>query len=161
MNVIRFNPFAEMTSLREQVNRLFDEMGVTRAASREGNGPRVYAPLLNLHETREAVVVTVDLPGVERSAIDVQLAGDTLTIRGERKWDRKEGDHYLHVERPFGTFQRSVVIGCPVEADRVSASYRDGVLTITLPKAEAHKPRKVQIEMGEEAPAAAEPTGAR
>jgi HSP20 family protein len=148
--MIRFNPFAEVTSLRDQVNRLFDEVAPTRPTGREGgNGPRVYAPLLNLCDTQDALTITLDVPGVDRDAIDVQLAGDTLTIRGERKWDRQEGQHYLHVERPFGAFQRQVTIGYPVQPDRVNATYRDGVLTVTLPKAEELKPRKVQIQMGE------------
>jgi HSP20 family protein len=150
MNVIRFNPFAEVTTLRDQVNRLFDEVGAPRPAGREGNGPRIWAPLVNVVETEDSVVVTLDVPGVERDGIDVQLTADALTIRGERKAERKEGESYVHLERPFGTFQRSFTIGVPVQADRVSANYRDGVLTVTLPKAETLKPRKVEIQTADE-----------
>lgn len=150
MNVIRFNPFAEVSALRDQVNRLFDEVGSPRPGTREASGPRVWAPLVNVAESEDAVTVTLDVPGVDRDAIDVQLTADTLTVRGERNWERKEGENLIHVERPFGTFQRSFTIGVPVQPDRVSASYRDGVLTVTLPKAEALKPRKVQIQAAEE-----------
>jgi HSP20 family protein len=155
VNVIRFNPFAEVTTLRDQVNRLFDEVATPRAAGRESNGPapRLWAPLVNVVETEDAVTVTVDVPGVTRDAIDVQLTADTLTIRGERKWERAEGESLVHAERPYGSFQRSFTVGVPVQADRVSAAYRDGVLTVTLPKAEALKPRKVQIQALDEASA--------
>lgn len=146
MNVIRFNPFAEVTTLRDQVNRLFDEAATARPGAGNGQGPRVWAPLVNVAESEDAVTVTLDVPGVDRDAIDVQLTADTLTVRGERKWERKEGENYAHVERPYGSFQRSFTLGVPVQSDRVSATYRDGVLAVTLPKAEALKPRKVQIE---------------
>jgi len=154
MNVIRFNPFADVTTLRDQVNRLFDEVAAPRPGTREGNGSRVWAPLVNVVETADAVVVTLDVPGVERDGIDVQLTADTLTIQGERKSERKEGESYVHLERPYGTFRRSFNIGVPVQADRVTATYRDGVLTVTLPKAETLKPRKVQIQTSDEPVAA-------
>jgi HSP20 family protein len=150
MNIIRFNPFAEVTSLRDQVNRLFDEMASPRAESREGGAPRMWAPLVDITENENEVVVTLDVPGVDRDGIDVQLTGENLVVRGERKFERQEKTSYVHLERPQGTFSRSFTIGVPVQADRVSASYRDGVLTISLPKAEAVKPRKVQIQSAPE-----------
>jgi HSP20 family protein len=145
MNVIRFNPFAEVTTVRDQINRLFDEIATPRAESREA-GPRVWAPLVDIQETENEVSVVMDVPGVSQSTIDVQLTGETLVVRGERKFERQEGRNFAHVERPYGTFQRSFTIGVPVQSDQVTATYRDGVLTITLPKAEAVKPRKVQIQ---------------
>jgi HSP20 family protein len=146
MNIIRFNPFAEVTSLRDQVNRLFDEVASPRSEGREGASPRMWAPLVDITETENEVVVTLDVPGVERDGIDVQLSGESLVVRGERKFARREGTSYVHLERLQGAFSRSFTIGVPVQPDRVSASYRDGVLTVTLPKAEAVKPRKVQIQ---------------
>jgi HSP20 family protein len=146
MNIIRFNPFAEVTSLRDQVNRLFDEATSPRTEGREGASPRMWAPLVDITESEDEVTVTLDVPGVDRDGIDVQLTGESLVVRGERKLERREGTRSIHLERPQGAFSRSFTIGVPVQPERVTASYRDGVLTITLPKAEAVKPRKVQIQ---------------
>ena len=150
MNLIRFNPFAEVTSLRDQINRLFDEASLPRG-EREGNsGTRVWGPAVDIAEGETEVTVYIDVPGVNRQSIDVQLTGDTLTVRGERQFERQEGQNVLHVERPYGQFVRSFTIGVPVQTDQVQASYRDGVLTIVLPKSEAVKPRKIQIKADSE-----------
>jgi HSP20 family protein len=148
MNVIRFNPFAEVTSVRDQMNRLFDELATPRQNGREGSS-RVWAPLVDISEDENAVVVTLDVPGLTQDAIDIQLTGDTLVVTGERPAQRAEGQRFVHAERPTGAFRRSFTIGVPVQPDRVAASYRDGVLTITLPKAEETKPRKVLISGSE------------
>jgi HSP20 family protein len=149
MNVIRFNPFAEVTSVRDQINRLFDELATPRQEARD-TSPRLWAPLVDITEDEDAVVVALDVPGVSQDAIDVQLTGDTLVVTGERKSERPNGRKYVHAERPYGAFRRSFTIGVPVQPDRVTATYRDGILTITLPKAEETKPRKVQVVTSED-----------
>jgi HSP20 family protein len=145
MNLIRFNPYAEVTSLQDRINRLFEDVAAPRGEARE-SAPRLWGPAVDIAEDANEVTVSMDVPGVDLGAIDVQLTGDHLTVRGERKATRQEGQNYVHLERPHGAFQRSFTIGVAVQPDRVSASYRDGVLTITLPKAETVKPRKVQIQ---------------
>lgn len=150
MNVIRFNPFAEVTTLRDQVNRLFDDVAQPHPDG-AANHSRLWAPLVDVSENPNEVTVRLDLPGIDAGSVDVQLTGDTLSVRGERRFDRREGEGYLHLERPYGTFQRSFNLSVPVQADRVKADYKDGVLTIMLPKEEAIKPRKIQIQTsGEE-----------
>ena len=152
MNVIRFNPFAEVTTLRDQVNRLFDDVAQPRPEGAAAtNNSRLWAPLVDVSENENEVTVRLDLPGIDPGSVDVQLSGDTLSVRGERRFERREGEGYLHLERPYGTFQRSFNLSVPVQADRVQAGYEDGVLTIVLPKQEAVKPRKIQIQTaGEE-----------
>lgn len=148
MNVIRFNPFAEVTTLRDQVNRLFDDASQPRGEGNQVGSPRMWAPLVDVSENENEVTVRLDLPGVDRESVDVQLTGDTLVIRGERRFERREGESCIHLERPFGTFQRSFNLSVPVQSDRVNAAYKEGVLTVTLPKQEAVKPRKIQIQAG-------------
>lgn len=147
MNVIRFNPFAEVTGLRDQINRLFDEAAQPRP---EGGAPlnatRHWAPPVDVLENENELVLRLDLPGVSMSEIDVQLTGETLSIRGERRFERREGEGALHMERPYGAFHRAFNLSVPVQTDAVRADYKDGVLTITLPKQEAVKPRKIQIQ---------------
>jgi HSP20 family protein len=145
VNVIRFNPFAEVTTLREQVNRLFDDASQPRGEGAQTGAHRVWAPLVDVSENENEVTVRLDLPGADRESIDVQLTGETLVIRGERRFERAEGESLIHTERPYGTFQRSFNLSVPIQPDRVNAGYKEGVLTVTLPKQEAVKPRKIQI----------------
>ena len=147
MNLIRFNPFAEVSALRDQINRLFDEAATPQGQGREsGSQPRVWGPLVDITESENEVTVYMDVPGVDRESIDVQLTGETLAVRGLRRFERQEGVNLIHVERPYGQFVRSFTIGVPIQTDGVQANYRDGVLVVTLPKAEAVKPRKIQIQ---------------
>jgi HSP20 family protein len=145
MNTIRFNPFAEVTTLRDQINRLFDDAAQPRGESAPQSAARLWAPPVDVIENENELMLRLDLPGVDLQAIDVQLTGETLTIRGERRFERREGEAYLHVERPHGTFQRSFNLSVPVQAESVRADYKEGVLTISLPKQEAVKPRKIEI----------------
>jgi HSP20 family protein len=150
VNVIRFNPFAEVTTLRDQINRLFDDVSQARPEGGQGGNSRTWAPPVDVSENENELTVRLDLPGVDRDTIDVQLSGETLVIRGERRFERREGEGYVHLERPYGTFQRSFNLSVPVQADKVNAAYKDGVLAVTLPKQEAVKPRKIQIKSEEE-----------
>jgi HSP20 family protein len=151
VNVIRFNPFAEVSGLRDQINRLFDDVAQPRGEGAQPAGNRMWAPLVDVSENENEMIVRLDLPGVDRDSVDVQLTGDTLVIRGERRFERREGEGYIHLERPFGTFQRSFNLAVPVQSDKVSASYKDGVLTVSLPKQEVVKPRKIQVQSDSEA----------
>ncbi len=149
MSLIRWDPFADMAQLREQVNRLF-EQSLTHA----GNEPmttRAWAPAVDIHETDAAIVLEMEVPGVTPEEIDIQLVGDTLTVKGARTLAREEegsaAKHYVRIERAYGAFQRSFTLGIPVEQGGVRASYQHGVLEITLPKAESVKPKQVKVEV--------------
>lgn len=146
MNVIRFNPFPEFTTLRDQINRLIDDAAQPRAEGGPAPHARLWSPPVDVVENENELTLRLDLPGVDLQGIDIQLTGETLTLRGERRFERREGEGYVHLERPYGTFQRSFNLSVPVQADSVRADYKDGVLTITLPKQEAVKPRKIQIQ---------------
>ena len=137
------DPFADFTRLRQQIDRMVDDAApATRNGS--GNG-RSWRPAVDLFEDDDALTLKIDAPEVERESLDVQLAGEELVVRGERKWLKPEKGGVAHSERPYGPFQRTFRIGVPVQHDAVSANYRDGVLTVRLPKSEALKPRKVQV----------------
>ena len=107
---------------------------------------RTWAPAVDIFEDREEIVVKAELPGLKQQDIDIELTGDTLTLKGERRFeDTQRRDNYVRVERAYGHFQRSFTIGVPVQHDAVKASYRDGLLEIHLPKSEETKPKKVQV----------------
>lgn len=146
MSLIRWDPFADMAQLREQMNRLFEQN-----LTRYGNEPmatQTWAPAVDIAETENEIVLHVDVAGVKPEEIDIQITGDTLTIKGERNAHTEEKDRrYLRIERSYGAFQRSFTLGLPVDQSQVHAAYKDGVLEVTLPKAEAVKPKQVKVEI--------------
>ena len=143
-----FDPFADVTRLRRQIGRLLDETPASPAAAETS---RVWSPPVDLYEDEDALSLRLDLPGVNQESLDVQLTGDELVVRGERKPEPQPSGAGEYTERPFGQFRRSLRLALPVQHDAVQASYRDGVLTIRLPKAESLKPRKVVVNAEPEA----------
>jgi HSP20 family protein len=133
-----------LTAIREEMNdlraRFFGEAD-------EGWFAGAMAPLLDLSETETAVEVRMDLPGVTAKDIDIQISGNVLTVRGQRQEEKEEKGRAFHrVERSYGSFSRSGTLPCPVAESEVAAEYRDGVLTITLPKTEESKPHKIKVK---------------
>ena len=147
MNTTRYesNPFEMLLRLQDDVNRALSPREGT-GSRREHVSQRVWSPSIDVLEDSEKIVIKADLPGIKQDEIDIELTGDTLTLKGERKFeDEERRENYVRVERQYGAFQRTFTIGVPVEADKVSASYRNGILELTVPKAEATRPKKVQI----------------
>jgi HSP20 family protein len=117
--------------------------------TRPGAVDRVWAPASDMYETKDDLVVTAELPGVKEKDIHLSIVGDMLSLRGQRMADQQVRDEQYHrIERWSGSFERHIQLPIPVQADRVRASYRDGVLEIRLPKVEAVKPREIKIEVG-------------
>jgi len=146
-SIVRYDPLEELTRLQRDMTRLFDEnYGMPVRTNGNGITTRVWAPAVDVREDENEVVVHAELPGVKLEDIDIEVTGDTLTIRGERKFEQTEKKkNYVRVERTFGSFQRSFAIGVPVQNDKVAASFKDGVLTVHLPKSEAVRPKKVPV----------------
>lgn len=112
-----------------------------------GTGEREWMPPFDISETEGEIVVKAELPGMKVEDIDITLTDGLLTIKGERKMEKEEKqENYHRIERQFGTFSRSMNLGLQVEADGVDADYKDGVLTVTLPKAEEVKPKKIEVK---------------
>jgi len=142
-----FDPISDLARLRRQIDRVFLDAPGSESAE-AAPAARHWRPPADLHEDEEKLEVVLDLPGVEESSIDVQLTGDELVIHGERPWIRREKGGPVHTERPFGQFHRVFRVGVPVQSEGVSAEFAHGVLTVTLPKADVVKPRRVPIVGG-------------
>ena len=143
----RFDPFRELSDMQTEINRAFDAYfgGRPRAAAPE----RAWAPPIDVYETRDQLVVAVELPGVEEKEIHLSMTGDVLSLRGQRGiTSQVPQENYHRIERWSGTFERHVQLPIPVQADKIRASYRDGVLEIRLPKLDEVKPREIKIEVG-------------
>ena len=149
MTLRRYNPLGEMVSLRQAMDRLFEDSFVDPAGWR-GGGEGAQAPAaIDVHETPEAVVVTAALPGVKPDDVEITLTGQTLTIRGEFKADESvPREQYLYQERRFGSFGRQIQLPTRLQGERAEASFENGLLKLTIPKAEEVKPRQIQIRAG-------------
>jgi len=145
MNFMRWDPFVDLRTLRERVNRLFEE-SLSHSSLQEPVIPRTWAPVVDIYEAPEALVVEAELSGMKQEEIEIELTGDTLTIKGERR--PEEGREFLRQERNYGPFQRAFTLGMPIDQAGVKARYREGVLEITLPKAEEARPKQVKIDVG-------------
>jgi HSP20 family protein len=145
MNFVRWNPLSEMSLIQNQMNRLFE--GALHGWPGEPNGTTHWTPSADIFETENELVLNMDLPGVDPKMVDVRVENNVLTVSGERQFDEKrnQNNNYHRVERSYGSFARSFTLATFVDADKIRASYNSGVLSITLPKAEAAKPKRIQI----------------
>ena len=142
----RWDPFRGMGDIQTEVNRLFDSF--TGRPASPGAGDRMWLPAVDIEETKDDVVLSFDIPGVSEKDVQVSITGDLLTVKGERRFEREGSEGTYHrVERLYGKFERSVQLPMVVQTDKVKASYRDGVLTVKLPKAEEVKPRAIKIDL--------------
>lgn len=146
MAVVRWkDPFAEMTKVQETVNRLFEE-AFSPAPAREGTWTRSWEPAVDIFETDDAILLKVEVPGIGKEQVSIEVKDGMLTLSGERKFEKEVNEEQYHrVERSYGAFHRTFTLPSSVDADRVEASLRDGVLEIRLPKREEAKPRQIAV----------------
>ncbi len=145
MAIIRWEPFREMMSLRDAMDRLFEDSFVRPWHFWPGMGGGELP--LDMYQTANDVVVKAALPGVKPEEVDISITGDTLTIRGEHKEEQEvKQEDYFYKEHRFGSFSRSVTIPVQVKSDKAEATFDNGILTLTLPKAEEIKPRQIKVK---------------
>ncbi len=145
MTLMRYNPFRELedwsTGLRlfsDSLNRLLSEPASSRP----------WTPNVDILETENEIVLKADIPGVDQKDIDIRLEDGTLTLKGERKFEKEDKEKGYHrIERGYGTFVRCFSVPESVDPDKVSADYKDGVLSVRLPKKEAARPRTVKVSV--------------
>src|SRR5580765_6792421 len=136
MSLSHFDPLANL--------RLFEDAFTRMLSEPQTNRP--WAPAVDVYETENELVLKADLPDVDLKDIDVRVENQTLTIAGERKFEKKDsGNGYHRIERNYGNFVRSFAVPSAFDTDNVNAGYRNGVLTVTLPKKEAAKPRQIKV----------------
>ena len=146
-NLTRWEPGREMMTLREAMDRLFDD-AFTRSfsISREG-GSNWSSPAIDMYQTNDEVVVKAALPGIKPDEVEINVNGEVLTIRGEMKHEEETKEKAWHVrEHRWGAFERSVRLPIGVVADRAKADFENGILTITLPKSEKVKPKTISVK---------------
>ena len=149
----RFEPFRGPFPLPEQFQRFFNE---AFERSTEEGGLTAWAPAVDIYENEHELVVKADLPEIKPEELDIRVENNILTIRGERKFEKKVNENnYLRVERTYGSFSRSFSLANTVNSEAIKAEYKDGVLTLTVPKREEAKPKQIKVNVASPAVAAA------
>ncbi len=146
MAIVRWDPFRDVMSLQERMNELFERTMRRRADEEEGLAPRAWSPAVDIYETDEKMVIKAELPGLKKEDIDIEVRDNTLTLKGERKFEKEiKQENYHRVERAYGSFQRSFTLPSTIKQEAIEATFKDGILEVSLPKAEEVKPKKVEI----------------
>jgi HSP20 family protein len=145
MSLIRWEPFREIESLQQEMNRLFDTITPTRRASVEGID---FIPAAEMNETPEAIELKLELPGMEVKDLDISTTAEAVSISGERRSETKiEENGMTRSEFRYGKFKRVLTLPARIQNDRVTAEYKDGILRLTLPKAEEEKHKVVKVNL--------------
>ena len=145
MSIVRYDPFRDLRTLQEEVNRLFSS-NLTRGFGEEGIGRGAWNPSVDIYENKDQIVLEAELPGMKQEDFELTVENNVITLRGERQFEKKEeSDNYHRVERSYGSFTRSFTLPQTVSAEGATAEYTNGVLRVTLPKREETKARRIQI----------------
>ena len=149
MTITRWDPFREVATLQNRVNSLFREMN-------DGDSPLTtasFVPAVDVYEDNAKVVLKLEVPGLDEKDLDVRIENHTLTVKGERKFEKEEKEENFHrIERRYGSFVRSFTLPTSVNPDEVVATSADGVLSISLAKKPESKPRQIEVRVAAEAP---------
>ena len=144
-NLIRWEPAREMMTLREAMDRLFDDAFTRPLSIRDGWS--MTSPAIDMYQTENDVIVKASLPGIKAEEVQINITGDVLTLKGETKQEEERNDKAWHIhEQRFGSFERSIALPTTVKTDKAEASFENGILTITLPKADEVKPKTINIK---------------
>ena len=142
------DPFADLMGVRGEINRLFDSMTGHGGHDSAGMFDGDWAPAVDILENDDTVVIRAELPGLSEKDIEVDILGDTLTIKGEKKKEKEEKDrHYHRLERLYGTFHRSVALPGEVSSEKAKAIFKNGLLEINVPKKEEAKPKQIKVDV--------------
>ncbi|MCD6453405.1 MAG: Hsp20/alpha crystallin family protein [Dehalococcoidales bacterium] len=149
MAIEKWQPLSELMSLRQAMDRLFEDSFVRPSRLLPTVG-EVVTPALDVYQTSNEVVVKASLPGIKPEDVSIDIAGDILTIKGESKSEQEtKREDYLYRERRYGAFSRSVVLPGGLQSDKAEATVEDGILTLIIPKAEEAKPKTIKVKAKE------------
>ena len=147
MAIVRWDPFRDLISIQDRMNRLFEQT-LARTREEEGIAASTWMPAVDIYETPDQVVMKAELPGLTREDIEINVRDNTLSLRGQRKFEKDvKEENYLRIERAYGSFQRSFTLPVTIQQDKIKAVFRDGVLEMSLPKAEEARPKQIKIDV--------------
>ena len=145
MAIIRWDPFRDLVSLREKMNRLFEDAVTSRGEERDMIAS-TWSPSVDIYETESAIIMNAEVPGIEEKDIEIKIEDNTLSLKGERKFEKEtKEENYHRIERSYGSFYRSFTIPRYVDQDKINAEHDSGVLKITMPKKPESKPKTIKV----------------
>ena len=145
MSIVKYDPFRELRSLQDDMTRLFSGV-MPSGFNREEMTHGAWAPSVDIFEDKEHLILEAELPGMNREDFEISVENNVITLRGERKFEKKtEGDNYHRVERSYGSFTRSFTLPQTVTADGATADFENGILRVSLPKREETKARRIEV----------------
>ncbi len=146
MDLVRWNPWKEMVSLRDRMNRLFDDVFFRSDRREDLWADGAWVPAVDMFESDDKVVIKAELPGLEKKDISLDLQNGVLTLKGERKSENEvKEENYYRREMSYGKFVRSFSLPVDVDADKIKAEFKNGLLTVEVPKPEGHKPKLIKV----------------
>jgi HSP20 family protein len=146
MPVTRWDPFRDLLGLQDRMNRLFEESVRNVRQGDEALSTSVWTPPVDIYETENEVIVKAELPEVTQKDIEIQVENNTLTLRGERKFDKElKQENFHRIERSYGTFARSFTLPATIDQEKIKADYKDGILRVVMPKREETKPKQIKV----------------
>ena len=146
MELVRWNPRRDLFNWPLRTNRMFEDFFHPTLFDEEGVSMWNWHPVVDIYENDENIVITAELPGVDKKDISVDVNGRILTLKGERSADNEvKEDNYYRKERSYGKFERSFTLPADVDPDKVKADFKDGILKLDIPKPEAHKPKQITV----------------
>jgi len=147
MAIVRWEPFRDLLATQKEFDRLFRE-AFTPGFGEGELSTRTWAPPVDIFENENNIVLKAELPGVDPKDVEVRVEDNTLYLKGERKFEKEtEEENYHRIERSYGSFARSFSLPSSIDAEKVGADYKDGLLTLTLPKREEAKPKTIKINV--------------
>ena len=155
MSLVRWNPVRDLTafpsdvlSMQREINKMFDSFFRGSAGEDGFMTASAWTPAADIAEHDDAYVVKAELPGITKEDVKITVQDNVLTIRGEKKQESEsKGSSYHRVERTYGSFQRSFTLPTSVKSDKIDAAFKDGILSITMPKAEEAKPKQIEVKV--------------
>lgn len=146
MAITKWDPFRDIIMLRDKMNRLFEDLVSSPKFEETDLIQSTWSPAVDIYETENELVLTAELPGVEEKDVEIKVEDNTLSLKGERKFEKEtREENYHRIERAYGSFYRSFSLPNYVDQDKISAEYENGLLKIHMPKKPEVKPRKVKI----------------
>lgn len=151
MNLVRFDPFRDLRSMHDRIDRLYNEAFGSRAeagTTEEEPLRASWIPSVDVHENENAITLRAELPGMSEDDVELTIENGRLTVQGEKRLEKEDTDgNYRRIESAYGSFYRSFPLPNTVDQDNIDASFKNGVLTVTLPKAETAKPKRIALKV--------------
>lgn len=145
MNIIRWDPFRDLATLRERMNRLFEEAYTSRGEEKDMVAS-TWNPSVDIYEKENELVLKAELPGIDENDIEIKIEDNTITLKGDRKFEKEtKEENYHRIERSYGSFYRSFTLPQNIDQENIKAESENGILKITMPKKAELKPKKVKI----------------